>query len=199
MKDTHIRDYSSLSIKDLLDAREAYHVHLAHLEAVYATAIGRYLIRKSDRNSKNSKHHTAPQSLDARTLYNSVVKPWSWPCVLVFVKKWIDRSELHKDPSRASELVPTRLYLPDGRVIPTCVVEVDPDKGNPGSVDPPLFKSDLIGGGFPVETNTQGKIHVGSIGCLVTNGESVFALSNRHVVGEPGREIFAGLRTRTGG
>ncbi len=196
MKDNHKHDYSSLSIKDLLDAREAYHVHLAHLDSVYATAIGRYLIRDSDRNSKDLKHHTAPEDLGARSLTNSTVKEWSWPCVLVFVKQWLDRSKLYKKSSLASELVPSRLYLPDGRVVPTCVIEVDPDKAAPGAVEPPLFKSDLVGGGFPVETNTQGKIHVGSIGCLVTNGESVFALSNRHVVGEPGREIFAGFKNK---
>jgi hypothetical protein len=28
-------DFTSLSVRDLLDAREAYHVHLAHLGAVH--------------------------------------------------------------------------------------------------------------------------------------------------------------------
>src|SRR6516164_7595490 len=116
MLDSNKHDFSSLSIKDLLDAREAYHVHLAHLKEVYATAIGRYLIRKSDKNAKDSKHHTNPQSLGTRTLFNSTVKEWSWPCVLVFVRHWFDRSEIRKDPSLASELVPSFLYLPDGRV-----------------------------------------------------------------------------------
>jgi len=40
------RDYSSLSVHDLLDARDAYHVYLASLEHVVATAIGRYRIHK---------------------------------------------------------------------------------------------------------------------------------------------------------
>lgn len=194
MIDYSKHDFSSLSIKDLLDAREAYHVHLAHLDQVYATAIGKYLIRKTDKNAKDAKHHTSPQSLGPRTLFNSTAKEWSWPCVLVFVRRWFDRSEIHKDPSLASELVPSFLYLPDGRVVPTCVIEVDPFKGAPGAVDPPAFKSDLVGGGFPVQAGTQGKIHRGSIGCLVSDGDSVFALTNRHVVGEPGREIFAGFK-----
>jgi hypothetical protein len=187
-------DFSSLSIKDLLDAREAYHVHLAHFDSVYATAIGRYLIRDTDKNARNSKHHSSPQSLGPRTMFNSSVKDWSWPCILVFVKRWFKRSELTKHPDLASQIVPSLLYLPDGRVVPTCVVFVDPNKGEPAVVDPPLFKSDLVGGGFPVQTNSQGKIHRGSIGCLVTNGESVFALTNRHVVGEANREIFAGFK-----
>jgi hypothetical protein len=194
MIDLGKRDFSSLSIKDLLDAREAYHVHLAHLDSVYATAIGRYLIRDTDRNAKEARHHSKPQTLGPRTLFNSSVKDWSWPCILVFVKAWMKRSELNKHPDRQAQLVPPMLYLPDGRVIPTCVVEVDPNEAGPGAVDPPLFKSDLVGGGFPVQTNTQGKVHRGSIGCLVTNGETVFALTNRHVVGESNREIFAGFK-----
>ena len=42
------RDFSSLSIRDLLDARDAYRVHLSSLENVSATAIGRFLIHKED-------------------------------------------------------------------------------------------------------------------------------------------------------
>lgn len=192
--DLRNHDFSSLSIKDLLDAREAYHVHLAHLEAVYATAIGRYLIRDADRNAKEAGHHTKPHALGVRTMFNSSVKDWSWPCILVFVKRWFKRSDLRAHPDYESQLVPPVLYLPDGRVVPTCVVFVDPKEGAATNVEPPLFKSDLVGGGFPLQTNTQGKIHRGSIGCLVTNGDSVFALTNRHVVGAPGREIFAGFK-----
>jgi hypothetical protein len=40
------RDFASLSVRDLLDAREAYHVYLATLENVLATAIGRYRIHR---------------------------------------------------------------------------------------------------------------------------------------------------------
>lgn len=194
MIDLGKHDFRSLSIKDLLDAREAYHVHLSHLTAVYATAIGRYLIRDKDLNAKNPKHHTKPQALGPRTLFNSSVKDWSQPCILVFVRHWFKRSELQKHPEYQQQLVPSVLYLPDGRVVPTCVVQVDPNVGEPAIVDTPMFKSDLVGGGFPVQTNTQGKVHRGSIGCLVTNGETVFALTNRHVVGEPNREIYAGFK-----
>ena len=41
-------DFSAVSVRDLLEAREAYHVHLMHLDNVVGTAIGRYLIRKGD-------------------------------------------------------------------------------------------------------------------------------------------------------
>jgi hypothetical protein len=187
-------DFSSLSIKDLLDAREAYHVHLAHLEQVYATAIGRYLIRNDDVASQDARHQTDPEALGPRTLFNSSTQKGSWPCVLVFVDRWFKRSEIRANPDLAQQLVPSFLYLPDGRVVPTCVIEVDRSKAAPAKVEPPVFKSDVVGGGFPVQTVTQGKIHRGSIGCLVTDGDAVLALTNRHVVGEPGREIFAGFK-----
>ena len=194
MPKLHRRDFGSLSVTDLLEAREAYHVHLAHLDAVYATAIGRYLIRDTDTNAKDADYHSKPQDLGPRRLTNSSVKPWSWPCVLVFVDRWFDRSTIRDNPDLASELVPSFLYLPDGRVVPTCVVEVSPDKAAPIVPPQPVFKSDLIGGGFPVQATSQGKTHVGSIGCLVTDGDKVFALTNRHVAGEIGRPLFAGFK-----
>jgi len=39
-KNPYGRRYASLSINDLLDAREAVHVHLMQMENVFATAIG---------------------------------------------------------------------------------------------------------------------------------------------------------------
>ena len=84
--------------------------------------------------------------------------------------------------------------MPDGRVVPTCVVEVDPDATTQPSLSQPKFRSDLVGGGFPILSTAQGRTHVGSIGCLVTDGDSVFALTNRHVAGQPGREIRAGFK-----
>ena len=78
------RRFSSLSIADLLAAREAYHVHLAHLDNVFATAIGRYLIRTKDPDFDNPDeiHRNTPSSYEARTLSNSAVQKWSWPCIL---------------------------------------------------------------------------------------------------------------------
>ena len=88
------RDYASLSMHDLLDAREAYHVYLSTLENVVATAIGRYLIHKDDWYAKNPPDKPRPPDYPKakmpRTLENSVVRPWSWPCVLVFVRGKIE-------------------------------------------------------------------------------------------------------------
>src|SRR6185295_11767861 len=82
------RDFSSLAIRDLLDARDAYHVHLAHLENVVATAIGRYRIRHNDPDADVPDAWTVRGRNEPRTLGNTIVKDWSWPCVLVFVNKW---------------------------------------------------------------------------------------------------------------
>ena len=35
------QNFHALSVADLLEAREAYHAHLCHMENVVATAIGR--------------------------------------------------------------------------------------------------------------------------------------------------------------
>jgi hypothetical protein len=191
------RDYSSLSVRDCLDARDAYHVHLAHLDNVIATAIGRYRIRRGDRYDVcapgDPRAKDLPKATGERTLFNSVIKPWSWPCVLVFVKQWLEKKDFSDNPDQA---VPGALFLPDGRVIPTCVVravEVDaPADGEPSLSFPKSF----IGGGYLVSSDVQGREHFGSIGCLVTDGTATYAITNRHVTGEAGRDIYAYLRGR---
>jgi hypothetical protein len=60
-----------------VDARDFYHRQLMRKQNVVGTALGRYLIRK-DRNKKHPK----------KTLFNTEVKKYSWPCILVFVKEW---------------------------------------------------------------------------------------------------------------
>ena len=39
-------DFTSLSLKDLLEARDLYHFHLVNRQNVIGTAVGRYLYRK---------------------------------------------------------------------------------------------------------------------------------------------------------
>ena len=187
-----VRDYSSLSVSDLLDARNTYHVHLTHLENVVATAIGRYRIRKGDWYDEHPPNVEPPEDYkhptDPRTLYNSVVRPWSWPCVLVFVRDWIDPSSFSHAVA-PDQMVPRALYLSDGRIIPTCVVQVT-EKSAPASGAQKLsFPRTLIGGGYLLSSEVQRRTHLGSVGCLVTDGNSVFALTNRHVTGDPGRVI----------
>jgi len=197
------RSFSSLSVKDLLDARDAYHVHLCHLDNVFATAIGRFLIRDTDPDSKRyvsvrERREGRSGSSKVRTLENSAAKPWSWPCVVVFVTEWETPEQLHK---RRGRVVPPFLYLDDGRIIPTCVVKASLYQGRRATPPSLKYTSHLIGGGYPLLTDVQGTEHVGSVGCLVTDGARLYALSNQHVVGEPGSEVFAvikGRRSRLG-
>jgi hypothetical protein len=195
------RDFSSLSVADLLEARDAYHVHLAHLENVVGTAIGKYRIRISDSDSQypGAKWRSRKQA-PVRRLDNTVVREWSWPCVLVFVKEWLTQDEfLKQDPD---QVVPRYLYLPDGRVVPTCVIVTNKQEAGPPPLDKLTFPADLVGGGYPLITDVQNQEHIASLGCLVTDGDSVYALTNRHVTGTRrveelvGRPIFTIIRDK---
>ena len=183
----HRHEFSALTVVDLLEARDAYHHHLMHLENVMGTAVGRYLIRKSDPDNLDpSKAPSGP--LDrVRTLTNAAIRDWSQPCVLVFVDKWPKLEDISRSPEN---FVPPRLYLPDDRVIPTCVIcaRGEPLESRPIS-DLDLNK-DILGGGYPVLSDVQGQTRVGSIGCLVTDNHTVFALTNRHVAGPRGQTSF---------
>ena len=128
-----------------------------------------------------------------RTLFNTVVNPWSWPCVLVFVREWAPHEEFAKSPD---QMVPRALFLPDGRVVLTCVVKVEQEGGAAPGTPHLSFPKSRIGGGYLAVTEVQGRQHTASIGCLVTDGDLTYALTNRHVTGEDGREISTLLRGR---
>jgi hypothetical protein len=246
------RDFNMLSLRDLIDARDHYHMHLAHKKNVIATAVGRYLIRKTDpwpdaftagRSDERAAtkaanvngdqavktasangtgvpaSHADPRDVGAshgpsntaypaneqhpvrqlnaarptrgkRTLENSHVRPYSWPCVLVFVEEWCDPHEFGCGPYLGHEdMVPSALYMPDGRVVPVCVVEAPLEDAVDGEVSALVFPNTRIGGGYPAIVKVQHKEHVASIGCLVTDGHLVYALTNRHVTGNPGQSI----------
>jgi hypothetical protein len=60
----------------------------------------------------------------------------------------------------------------------------------------------VLGGGYPVLADVQGEEHLASVGCLVTDGHLVCALTNRHVAGRPGepiRSLLRGTKVRVGG
>ena len=92
------REFSSLSLSDLLDARDAYHVHLSNLRNVVATGVGRYLINRKDWYATHPPDEPRPDGhprvIEPRTLGNSIIRSWSWPCVLVFVRSWEERRTL---------------------------------------------------------------------------------------------------------
>jgi hypothetical protein len=186
------RGYASLSMKDLLDARDAYHVYLSTLENVAATAIGRYLIHEDDWYANHPPGSHKPPGFKKptgpRTLANSVIRPWSWPAVLVFVKKWEQPAKL------GANAVPKTLYLPDGRVIPVCVIEAAPDTEPPPPRPIPFPTTPLIGGGYMCLRQNQGQENFGTIACLVRKGGMYYALTNRHVAGGVGDVVQAYIR-----
>lgn len=197
------RNYHSASFKDLIDARETYHEHLAHLENVKATAVGKYRIRESELNDDDTlkseyKNEKVKKNREPKTLENTRVTKWSWPCVLVFVDEWKDENEFCENPD---QIVPRLLYLSDGRVVRTCTILIDDKEVPPPALDDLRFPSELIGGGYPIVTKVQGDEHVASVGCLVSDGDLYYALTNKHVTGEAGREIvsyFKGEEYRVG-
>lgn len=183
------RDYVSLSIKDLLDARDAYHVYLSSLDNVIATAIGRYFIHEDDWYAKHPPGSHPPSAYrkpqSPRTLANSVIRPWSWPAVIVFVKQWERPGKL------GMNAVPPSLYLPDGRVIPTCVIEAAPDTAPPPSPMLRFPTTPLIGGGYACLREHQGEENFGIVTCLVRKGGTYYALTNQHVAGGEGEVVKA--------
>lgn len=191
------RDFNDLSLTDLLQARDLFHVHLLNKKNVIATAIGRYRIRKTDPFPWQKKYHqvVSANNRPARTLENSEVRPYSWPCILVFVKEWMKDEELRQFENM-SEIVPKNIYMPDGRVVPICVVEAAKDPYVENIPDPSsiIFPSNLIGGGFPLIVSSQGVERVATISCIVSNGNKYFALTNRHVTGDPGTTIYTRLK-----
>jgi len=117
------KDYNMLSLRDLVAARDLYHLHLMDRQHVVATAVGRYLIRKSEPWPQGKGQASAHDSAMAkrahkepRTLANSEVRPYSWPCVLVFVDEWVDLGDVgaELDPG---DLVPRTLLLRARRAV----------------------------------------------------------------------------------
>lgn len=197
-------NFHHLSIKDLVEARDMFHVHLMNKKNVVATAISRYRIRKSDFKSNNGDLIYQPSKKypkEPRTLENSIVTEFSWPCVLVFIKKWEDETNLINDGG--DNIIPKSIYMPDGRVVPICVVEttksaVADTRINEFNLNFPI---NLISGGFPLIVHTQGERRIASVGCLASDGNKVYAITNKHVVGKEGTEIFTlfnGIETRIG-
>jgi len=193
-------NFRALSMKDLLEARNLYHYHLMNKPNVVGTAVGLYLIRKTDSppdvRSRRPIPRTGPKTV--RTLGNSEVRDYSWPCVLVFVREWIPEADVHASGRlRPEETVPKTLYLPDGRMVPVCIVKVDPASVDDQQLVPDWhWPKTLFAPGMPIVVESQGADRRATVGCLVSNGHTVYALTNSHVSGEPGEPAFTLARGR---
>jgi hypothetical protein len=175
------KQFSTLSFRDLVDARDFYHRQLMRKKNVVGTALGRYLVRKEKFKKQEKK-----------TLANSQVKDYSWPCILVFVKEWVPKGHFGQKID-AFNFVPPFIEMSDGRVVPLCVVEAPPELTGPVEAVNPKFPGNWIGGGYPVIADVQGEEHIASIGGMVTDGHLVYALTNRHVTGETGEVVYSVL------
>jgi hypothetical protein len=194
-------DFNLLSLRDLLAAREQFHLHLIHKPNVIGTAVGRYRIRKSDPwpnpEDPHGKQGKSRKPRSIRTLANSQVRPNSWPAILVFVRRWIEPGDF----SHPEDVVPPAVYMPNGQRVPICVIQAERDDVRHEGDANYNYPAIAIGGGYPVICEVQGREHVASIGCLVTDGHRIYALTNRHVAGESGSvisSILGGNRERIG-
>jgi hypothetical protein len=135
-----VDDFASLSLKDLLEARDLYHFHLMNKANVVGTAVGRYLIRRQ------GVAHSEP-----RTFANSEVRDMSWPCVLVVVSDWVERKRFRGDGSDKSpyDIVPKALFMPDGRKVPVCLVHAEPAQPPPPAVPSWVFRRATSDRAFP--------------------------------------------------
>lgn len=187
----HQHNFNHLSVKDLVEARDMFHLHLMRLSNVQATAIGRYLIRMSDLDKYGRLKEYRPGQKPKRTLSNSMITDFSWPCVLVFIDQWQEEKELIQHG--ANNIVPKTIYMPDGRVVPICIVEVNKQLKTNSAIDINnlTFPTNYIGGGFPLTIHSQGVDRIATVGCVVSDGHKYYALTNKHVVGEEGEEIFS--------
>ena len=188
-------DFAHLSLRDLMAARDQYHVYLMRHPSVVATAVGRYRIRKADSwpRDRTQRHGTGVRRLD-----NSEVRPYSWPCILVFVERWQDPKDF---ASRPQDMVPKTLYMPDGRNVPVCVIEAPRQIVTNVEARDIQYPLNNIGPGNPVIAELQGHQYAATIGCLVSDGHRIYAMTNRHVTGGPGEVVWSrigGQRERIG-
>jgi hypothetical protein len=187
-------DFHSLGLRDLLDARDQFHVHLAHKPNVFSTAIGRYYIRDSEIDKGRPAEHAPHKRLskaEPRTLLNSSIQDWSWPCILVFVRRWQTLEELRSQPE---DVVPPFVYMPDGRIVPICVILAESANLPPRAIDPSRLDSTSLGIGSPIYVDAQGMRRMGTVACMVSDGSDFYVLTNAHLAGQVGRPVRALLR-----
>jgi hypothetical protein len=128
-----------------------------------------------------------------RTFDTSSVRDYSWPCVLVLVDEWVSDFGTHAGATHPEDMVPRTLYMPDGRTVPVCVVAVERAQLAP-SIPPWAWPSTKLSPGYPIVIEHQQVERFASVGCLVSDGHTTYALTNRHVCGSPGEIVYAKQR-----
>jgi hypothetical protein len=98
--DDPYKSYSTLSFRDLVEARDFYHSQLMRKQNVVGTALGRYLQRKSGVNREVKK-----------TLSNTEVKKNSWPCLLVSSRNGRQKTNLARPGTRSISAISSPIPL----------------------------------------------------------------------------------------
>ena len=189
---TDANNFASLSLKDLLYARHLFHYHLLSKKNVTATAVGPYRIRVSDPWPTDGDEHPIAKRKSKRTLFNSEIRPYSWPSVYVFVNNWDDEETLAA--SNPVDVVPKTLYMPDGKSVPVCVIETQKQSYDATQeiIPQTLFPRNVYMPGTPlINRDAQGLPRLSTAGAIVKDGEKFYVLTCKHAIGETGSVIEA--------
>ena len=203
------RNFASLSTRDLLEARDLYHWHLIHKVNVVGTAIGLYRIRNDDPwpdENRQIAHQT--RAAEGRTAEAGAhVRELRDPRLLLALRPRLGRHwQKPTDFARrgtlaADQAIPKTLYMPDGRMVPVCVVKVTRSAPDPRRIPGLAVAEGRDRRRFPARQQTQGSDRVASVGSLVTDGHTVYAL-HEPARGRPdGSSVSAireGRRSRSG-
>lgn len=175
------REFYGLSLGDIAQARSLFHLQLLNYPNVVGTALGLYLFRFSD-PELGEELSAAQQKLpkEERRFDNSGVRPYSWPCVLVIVDRWLPEG------ARPEYMLPRQLWLPDGKVVPVCVVVSQLDSDPRTEAVDLKFPRHLIGPGCPLLSRVQGLTRVGTVAGLFSDGMKTYALTSQHVMAQEG-------------
>ena len=174
-------DFAALSLRDLVEARDLYHFHLMNKANVVGTAVGLYLIRDDEDWPRTCGEGAPPlrRPKPPRTLGNSQVRDYSWPCIIVLVREWIEESAFAgQHRLRPWDAVPKRIYLPDGRAVPVCTVLAPPVPRDEDAARRPVPRPQTtFGGGLPIHVTVQGEERFATIGCLIVKSLAIVALA----------------------
>lgn len=188
-------NFQSLSLMDLIQARDANHYSLISKKNVVATAIGLYRIRHDDPWPTREQPSQGKKKVQRkkRTLFNSEIRPYSWPCIYVFVSEWETEADLAKE--NVSDVVPKTVAFDKGRVhVPVCIIEAKKQsyskdlKINRNGIAPRNF----YGPGNPViNRDAQGINRIATAGCIVKDSEKYYVLTNKHASGKKGTMMYS--------
>ena len=96
-------------------------------------------------------------------------------------------------------MVPKTFLMPNGSHVPVCVIEAPREFRTSIAAPDILHPLNNIGPGNPVIASSQGQDYAATVACLVSDGHTIYALTNRHVTGEAGEVVEAMLGVASAG